>query len=75
MPDDTAKPRRLEAHAGARAGAGGCRRSANFSLQRWRSSRTPVSPVGRIMMAAVGLLLVIAVVWASVSQHRHCCDG
>jgi hemolysin D len=29
---------------------------------------TPVSPVGRIMMAAVGLLLVIAIVWASVSS-------
>jgi hemolysin D len=29
---------------------------------------TPVSPAGRIMMAAVGLLLVIAVIWASVSH-------
>ena len=29
---------------------------------------TPVSPAGRIMMAAVGLLLVIAIVWASVSH-------
>ena len=29
---------------------------------------TPVSPAGRIMMAAVGLLLVIAIIWASVSH-------
>ncbi|MFL6726115.1 MAG: HlyD family type I secretion periplasmic adaptor subunit [Sphingomicrobium sp.] len=29
---------------------------------------TPVSPAGRIMMAAVGLLVVIAVIWASVSH-------
>jgi len=29
---------------------------------------TPVSPAGRIMMAAVGLLLIIAIVWASVSH-------
>src|SRR4051794_26123033 len=29
---------------------------------------TPVSPVGRIMMATVGLLLVIAIIWASVSH-------
>jgi hemolysin D len=29
---------------------------------------TPVSPAGRIMMAAVGVLLVIAIIWASVSH-------
>ena len=29
---------------------------------------TPVSPAGRIMMASVGLLLVIALIWASVSH-------
>jgi len=29
---------------------------------------TPVSPAGRIMMAAVGLLLVIGILWASLSH-------
>jgi hemolysin D len=29
---------------------------------------TPVSPAGRIMMGAIGLLIVIAVVWASIGQ-------
>ena len=29
---------------------------------------TPVSPAGRIMMAAVGLLVVIAIIWASFSH-------
>ena len=29
---------------------------------------TPVSPAGRIMMAAVGLLVVIAIIWASVGK-------
>lgn len=29
---------------------------------------TPVSPAGRIMMGAIGLLVVIAVVWATISQ-------
>jgi hemolysin D len=29
---------------------------------------TPVSPAGRIMMAVVGLIIVIGIVWASISQ-------
>lgn len=29
---------------------------------------TPVSPAGRVMMAVIGLLVVVAVVWASIGQ-------
>jgi hemolysin D len=66
MPDDAraARPERMpQPWSGRRLPA-----EREFLPAALEIIETPVSPAGRIMMAAVGLLLVIAIVWASVSH-------